>query len=215
MYLKFSRKSLYLRDARSGRRLERSVACLPVLPGNSGKRKVNRGQTEREHGVVTLSREVLNIKEEKSMKKVMMIVLLTVVPSALRAEVTAGNSDLGAAREKASVQFDRLTAKDAGSAVVLADMGSSAKEDVPLVISESRKKALPSAVPSLKETSGSVRSMLKNESGSISPAEIVAIALTVVVGGLAAVLVSPGFGLLAGVITAISMISALRDNPGN
>lgn len=48
------------------------------------------------------------------MKTVMAIVLLTVAPPALRAEITAGNPDLGAGRGSAFVQFERLVAKDAG-----------------------------------------------------------------------------------------------------
>lgn len=88
------------------------------------------------------------------MKKILMIVLLTVVPSALSAETPADKQDLGAARESASVEFDRLTAKDAGSSVVMPEIGSPAENEEQLVITESRKKAIASNVPAVSGISG-------------------------------------------------------------
>lgn len=81
------------------------------------------------------------------MRKLMLVVLLTVVPSALRAATTADKLDLGAARESASVDFDRLIAKDAGTSVVLPNIGPMSENGAPFVLTESKKKTLMGDVP--------------------------------------------------------------------
>ena len=65
------------------------------------------------------------------MKKLIILALLTVIPSALQAENVADEPSLGTKREEAGIQFDGNLKEEAGPAIGTAPKGATSKRDNP------------------------------------------------------------------------------------